>query len=158
MGRHRQQDMGESAHAVADMPTNLLQIVESTTLGAQTVFASAGRFHAVVPGKSKSIDDSNFTTIHPTDLEPLLPQHDNEFFDEKFEDSAGRAPAVESRRKQVPRRRCFGRLLIRWEKGQQPSRLLALLLRMVHTHRWGSSWIGHIATRRPQRSRIRACI
>ena len=62
------------------MPTNLLQIVESTTLDAEKISEGSTQIHAVVLDKSTYIDDPNFTKLHPADLELLSAEYDNEFF------------------------------------------------------------------------------
>jgi hypothetical protein len=74
------------------MPLDLLQIVESTTLGADQIAARTRHIHAVVLSKSKYIDDPNFTTIHPTDLELLFAEYDDAFFDGQIRKSLGTVP------------------------------------------------------------------
>jgi len=74
------------------MPANLLQIVESTTLGADQIAARTAQIHAAVLSKSKYIDNPNFTTIHPDDLELLFAEYDNEFFDGQIRKTLGTIP------------------------------------------------------------------
>jgi len=71
------------------MPANLLQIVESTMLGANQIAARTKHIHAAVLNKSKHIDDPNFTTIHPADLELLFAEYDERFFDGQIRKSLG---------------------------------------------------------------------
>jgi hypothetical protein len=75
-----------------EMPANLLQIVESTTLGADQIAARAKQIHAAVLSKSEFIDDPNFTTIHPDDLELLFAEYDNKFFDGQVRKTLGTIP------------------------------------------------------------------
>ena len=83
--------MGRQLHEVTDdeMPADLLQIVESTTLGADQIAARTKQIHAAVLSKSEFIDDPNFTTIHPADLELLFAEYDNEFFDGQIKETLG---------------------------------------------------------------------
>ena len=74
------------------MPANLLQIVESTTLGADQIAARTNHIHAAVLSKSKYIDDPNFTTIHPADLELLFAEYDDRFFDGQIRKTLGTVP------------------------------------------------------------------
>jgi hypothetical protein len=74
------------------MPGSLLQIVESTTLGAHEIAARTKQIHAAVLSKSEFIDDPNFMTIHPADLELLFAQYDHEFFDGQIKESLGKVP------------------------------------------------------------------
>ena len=74
------------------MPLNLLQIVDSTTLDAETISANMGRIHAAVLSKSEYMDEPNFTTIHPDDLELLFAEYDNEFFDGQIKETLGTIP------------------------------------------------------------------
>src|SRR3972149_11668458 len=86
--------MDEQAHSVTDndMPANLLQIVESTTHDAEKISGSTTQIHAVVLSKSKYIDDPNFTRIHPTDLQLLFAEYDNEFYDGQIKETLGTIP------------------------------------------------------------------
>ena len=74
------------------MPTNLLQIVERATLGADQIVACTRHIHAAVLSKSKYIDDPNFTTIHPADLELLFAEYDGKFFDGQIRKTLGTVP------------------------------------------------------------------
>ncbi len=74
------------------MPRNLLQIVESTTLGADEITARTKQIHGVVLNKSKYIDAANFSRIHPTDLEFLFTEYDDKFFDGQVKESLGTIP------------------------------------------------------------------
>ncbi len=84
--------MGELANSDIDndMPANLLQIVESTTLDAERISARTAQIHALVLSKSKYIDAPNFTRIHPADLELLFAQYDHEFFDGQVRKTLGK--------------------------------------------------------------------
>ena len=90
----KRRDMGEQSQSVTEgeMPGNLLQIVESTTLNAETISSRTARIHAVVLSKSKYIDDPNFTTIHTDDLKLLFAEYDNEFFDGQIKETLGTIP------------------------------------------------------------------
>jgi hypothetical protein len=74
------------------MPANLLQIVEPTTLGADQIAARTKHIRAAVLSKSKYIDDPNFTTIHPADLELLFAEYDDKFFDGQIRKTLGTVP------------------------------------------------------------------
>ncbi len=74
------------------MPAILLHIVESTTLGADRIAARTNHIHAAVLSKSKHIDDPNFTTIHPADLELLFAEYDEKFFDGQIRKTLGTVP------------------------------------------------------------------
>jgi hypothetical protein len=74
------------------MPRNLLEIVESTTLEADDTAARTKQIHAVVLNESKYIDDPDFTRIHPTDLELLFTEYDDQFFDGQIKESLGTRP------------------------------------------------------------------
>ena len=89
-----QQDKGRQTHGAADdeMPANLLQIVERATLGADQIAAHTQQIHAAVLSKSKYIDDPNFTTIHPADLELLFAEYDDRFFDGQVRKTLGTVP------------------------------------------------------------------
>jgi predicted metal-binding protein len=75
-----------------DMPANLLQIVESTTLDVDMISARTARIHSVVLSKSDYIDNPNFTCIHPADLELLFAEYDTEFFDGQIKQTLGSIP------------------------------------------------------------------
>jgi hypothetical protein len=62
------------------MPTDLLQIVESTTLDAETISSRSAQIHANVLSRSKYIHAANFTKIHPDDLAILFAEYDDQFF------------------------------------------------------------------------------
>ncbi len=74
------------------MPANLLQIVGSTTLGADQIAARTRHIHAAVLSKSKYIDDPDFTIIHPADLELLFAEYDDTFFDGQIRKTLGTVP------------------------------------------------------------------
>jgi len=74
------------------MPANLLQIVESTTLGADQIAARTKHIHAAVLSESKYIANPNFTTIHPADLELLFAEYDDEFFAGQIRKTLGTVP------------------------------------------------------------------
>ncbi len=74
------------------MTANLLHIVESTTLDGERISASTRNIHAAVLRKSKYIDVPNFTRIHPTDLELLYVEYDNEFFGAQVASTLGQTP------------------------------------------------------------------
>ena len=74
------------------MLANLLQIVESTTLGADQIAGRTKQIHAAVLSKSKYIDDPNFTKIHPADLELLFAEYDNTFFEGLVRKTLGTVP------------------------------------------------------------------
>jgi len=90
----QQPDMGEQTHSVTDhdMPANLLQIVESTTLDVEKSSANMAQIHAVVLSKSRNIDVPNFTRIHPADLDLLFVEYDNKFFDGQIKKTLGTIP------------------------------------------------------------------
>lgn len=50
------------------MASDLLRIVESTTLDAETISSRTAQIHANVLSGSKYIRAANFTKIHPGDL------------------------------------------------------------------------------------------
>ena len=74
------------------MPTNLLQIIESTKLDADEIAARTKQIHAAVLSQSRYIDDPNFDSIHPDDLELLFAEYDNSFFDGQIKQSLGKTP------------------------------------------------------------------
>lgn len=74
------------------MTANLLQIIESTTFGADQIEARTQRIHAAVLSKATSIDAPNFTRIRPSDLELLFAEYDAAFFDDQMKQSLGAIP------------------------------------------------------------------
>ncbi len=74
------------------MPANLLRIVESTALGIDEIAARTKQIYATVLSNSEYIDDSNFTRIHPNDLEILFAAYDRKFFDGQIKQSLGEVP------------------------------------------------------------------
>jgi hypothetical protein len=85
------------------MPVNLLQIVESTTLDSEEVSARTKKIHSAVLSESKYLDRPNFKKIHPTDLELLFAQYDNEFFDGQIKNTLGETPLHFSLSKRMTR-------------------------------------------------------
>jgi hypothetical protein len=75
-----------------EMTADLLQIVETTPLDAKKSLDSTSRIHAEVLSKSEYIDNPNFTSIHPADLELLFAEYDNEFFDGQIKKTLGTIP------------------------------------------------------------------
>jgi hypothetical protein len=75
-----------------EMPENLLEIIESTTLNTDDITARTKQIHTDVLSKSSYIDDPNFTSIHPDDLELLFTQYDSRFFDGQIKESLGTVP------------------------------------------------------------------
>ncbi len=75
------------------MPTDLLQIVESTAaLDAEQISARTAQIHAAVLSTSKCIDGPNFTRIHTADLEILFAQYDSAFFGGQIKEFLGATP------------------------------------------------------------------
>lgn len=74
------------------MPGNLLQMVESTALSAETISGRTARIHAAVLSKSKYLDGPNFKRIHTTDLGLLFAEYDNTFFDGRIKEALGTTP------------------------------------------------------------------
>jgi hypothetical protein len=74
------------------MPQALQKIVESTTLGADTIKARTTQIHATVLSQSEYIDDANFNCIHPADLECLFEQYDELFFGLQIKEALGDTP------------------------------------------------------------------
>ena len=74
------------------MPANLLQIVESTTLDGEKISVSTKQLYAAMLRKSEYIDDPNFTSIHPADLEFLFAEYDKEFFGGQIKETLGTIP------------------------------------------------------------------
>ncbi|NIL97982.1 MAG: hypothetical protein GTO53_09535 [Planctomycetales bacterium] len=72
-----------------DMPANLLQIVESTTLHADEITARTQQIHADMLSMSEYIDASNFTCIHRDDLKILFTFYDSRFFEGQIKESLG---------------------------------------------------------------------
>jgi len=71
---------------------DLRQIVESTTLDAQSIAARTAEIRAVVLSQSQYIDTPNFTKIHPDDLEILFAAYDQSFFGGQVAESLGATP------------------------------------------------------------------
>ena len=86
-----QQDVVKQAHPSTDdeMPANLLQIVESRTLDAETITGKTAQIHTAVLSKSEYIDKPDFTYIAPTDLESLFAEYDSKFFDGQIKETLG---------------------------------------------------------------------
>ena len=74
------------------MPANLLEIVESTTLGAGEIADRTKQIHAAVLSQSEYIDDPNFKSIHPDDLELLFAEYDGQFFNGQMKEALGKFP------------------------------------------------------------------
>jgi len=72
--------------------TNLLQIVESTTLDTEEIAARTKRIHAALLRGAESIDAANFKRIHTGDLELLFHEYDDQFFDCQIEKALGETP------------------------------------------------------------------
>lgn len=72
--------------------TDLLRIIESTTLDAEQIAARTTQIHALVLSKSKYIDAPNFTRIHPDDLELLFAEYDDQFFGGQIKELLGPTP------------------------------------------------------------------
>ena len=82
---------------------NLLQLIESTTLDSEQIAASTAQIHAAVLGKSKRIDDPNFTKIHTADLELLFAEYDARFFEGQIKAALGTTPLHFSLSKRMTR-------------------------------------------------------
>lgn len=82
----RQEDELPPIHETADaaMTAQLLQIVESTTLTADQIAERTNEIRAALLGKSKTLDQANFTRIHPVDLQLLFAEYDERFFDSQI--------------------------------------------------------------------------
>jgi len=74
------------------MPTDLLQIVESTTLDMETISSRTAQIHANVLSKSKYLHIPNFTRIHPDDLALLFAEYDGKFFGGQVKETLGATP------------------------------------------------------------------
>ena len=74
------------------MPTDLLRIVESTTLDAETISSRTAQIHANVLSRSKYIHAPNFTKIHPDDLAILFAEYDGQFFGGQVKETLGTTP------------------------------------------------------------------
>lgn len=74
------------------MPTDLLRIVESTTLDAEVISSRTAEIHADVLGRSKYLNGPNFTKIHPDDLALLFAAYDERFFGGQVKESLGATP------------------------------------------------------------------
>ncbi len=74
------------------MPTDLLRIVESTTLDAEVIASRTAQIHADVLGRSKYLNAPNFTKIHPDDLALLFAAYDERFFGGQVKESLGAIP------------------------------------------------------------------
>lgn len=74
------------------MPTDLLRIVESTTLDMETISSRTAQIHANVLSKSKYLQVPNFTKIHPDDLALLFAEYDGQFFDGQVKETLGTTP------------------------------------------------------------------
>jgi len=74
------------------MPTELLRIVESTTLDTETISRRTTQIHATVLSKSKYLHIPNFTTIHPDDLALLFAEYDVQFFGGLVKETLGTTP------------------------------------------------------------------
>jgi len=75
-----------------DMLSNLIQIVETTTLDADAVTARTSQIHAAVLGNSNYIDEPNFTRVHPSDLKRLFDEYDHRFFGGNIKETLGDIP------------------------------------------------------------------
>jgi len=74
------------------MPADLLQIVESITLGADEIAARTKQIHGTVLSMFEYLDAPNFTKIHPDDLQLLFSEYDSKFFDGQIKESLGDTP------------------------------------------------------------------
>jgi hypothetical protein len=74
------------------MPATLHQIVETTTFDAERISALTAEIHAQVLRESKHLDEPNFTSIHPDDLELLFAKYDRRFFDGQVREALGTTP------------------------------------------------------------------
>jgi len=70
----------------------LLHLIESTTLDAEEIAARTKQIHAAVLSQSPYLDDPNFTSIHPDDLELLFAQYDEAFFNGQVRHALGQTP------------------------------------------------------------------
>lgn len=74
------------------MPTDLLRIVESTILDAESISSRTAQIHADVLGRSKYIHAPDFTKIHPDDLAILFAEYDGQFFGGQVRETLGTTP------------------------------------------------------------------
>ena len=74
------------------MPTDLLRIIESTALDAETIAGRTAQIHANVLSRSKYVNAPNFTRIHPDDLAILFAEYDSQFFDGQVKETLGTTP------------------------------------------------------------------
>jgi len=74
------------------MTTDLLRIVESTSLDAEAISVRTAQIHANVLSRSKYIHAPNFTRIHPDDLALLFAEYDGRFFDGHVQQTLGTIP------------------------------------------------------------------
>ena len=74
------------------MPTELLDLIESTTFDADEIAARTKQVHASVLSQSRYIDDANFTSIHPDDVELLFSEYDDNFFDGQINRALDKTP------------------------------------------------------------------
>jgi hypothetical protein len=74
------------------MTTDLLRIVESTSLDAETISGRTAQIHANVLSRSKYIHAPNFTKIHPDDLAILFAEYDDRFFGGQVKETLGTTP------------------------------------------------------------------
>lgn len=74
------------------MPTDLLPIVESTILDAETISRRTAQIHADVMSRSKYIHAPNFTKIHPDDMAILFAEYDGRFFGGQIKATLGMTP------------------------------------------------------------------
>ena len=74
------------------MPTNLLEIIESTTLDTETISSRTAQIHANALSKSKYLHVPNFTRIHPDDLALLFAEYDGGFFSGQVKETLGATP------------------------------------------------------------------
>jgi hypothetical protein len=74
------------------MPADLLRIVESTTLDAETIRGRTAQIHANVLSRSPYIRAPNFTRIHPDDLALLFAEYDSRFFAGQVKETLGTTP------------------------------------------------------------------
>ncbi len=74
------------------MTEDLLRIVESTTLDAETIASQTAQIHADALRASRYLRTPNFETIHPNDLGLLFAAYDERFFDGQIKRALGTTP------------------------------------------------------------------
>ncbi|MDD4268557.1 MAG: hypothetical protein PHO07_08370 [Pirellulales bacterium] len=74
------------------MTSDLLRMVESTSLDGETISNRTRQIHANVLSGSKYIRAANFTKIHPGDLAFLFAEYDGRFFAGQVREALGATP------------------------------------------------------------------